>query len=410
MDMRKRVLAIVQLGSYRAFPLGGISTFVESITPHLSEAFELKLIGMSMGEPIGRWTTIDVAGRTYDFLPMVNAQQSKLVPDRLRLAYAMTKYRDAVFASGAEAYYVHMTEAALPLLAWSKSPVIVHVHGLYNLFRFSRHWLGAPFAPVYDMFYPRLFSSCAKVIGAGTPAEFDQFCRTMRVKSGAVVPTCVRESIFYPRDRAAVRRELGIRSDERVLLYVGRMTETKNPLLLLEVGRLLQPEIPHLKLVFAGDGPLRSRLQQEAEKSRGKVIVTGMLSSSETASWMNAADALTVVSKAEAFTSIVALEALSCGLPVVATPVSALPEMIRFGINGALANSFAPEDYAQAVRSVLRARPSAEACRYSVKDYSSAAISARVASEINQVLAGEAAIGVAVCEHTAAAESAGAHF
>lgn len=385
MDLRQNTLAVVQWGSYRSFPVGGISTFVESIIPHLSEQFELKLIGMSLGETIGRWTTIDVAGRSYDFLPVVTANQSKIVPDRMRLAYAVAKYRDSIFASGSDVYYVHMTEAAIPLVVWSKRPVVIHVHGLYNLFKFSRHCLGPIFANAYDKWYPLLFSKCVKVLGAGTQAEFDAFSRTMRVPSGAAIPTCVREKVFYPRDRAKARRHLGIRPDETVLLFVGRMTHTKNPLLLLEAGHRLQGEIPNLRIVFVGDGPLRARVEEEATSLRN-VTVNGMLLPEQTALWMNAADALTVVSKTEAFTSIVALEALSCGLPVVATPVSALPEIIQLGVNGAVSHGFAPDEYAAAVRKVLSAPPNTESCVTSVRNYSSAAVGARVAEEIREIL------------------------
>jgi glycosyltransferase involved in cell wall biosynthesis len=384
----KPKLAIVQLGSFRSFPVGGISTFVESVIPLMAEAFDLKLIGMSIGERVGDWTNIQVGGRTYEFLPIIQSGQSKIVPDRVRLAYAMVKYCRAVAASQADAYYVHMTEAAMPLVVWSGRPVIVHVHGLYNLFRFSRHWLGAPFATVYDRFYPALFSRCAKVIGAGTEAEFEQFRRTMRVKSGAAIPTCVRERVFYPRDRMRVRRELGLDPNETVLLYAGRMTETKNPLLLIEAARLLKDEIPGLRVVFVGDGPLRGAVQAQAGNSL-KVTVAGLLSAEETARWMSAADALTVVSKAEAFTSIVALEALSCGTPVVATHVSALPDVIRKGVNGVVSDGFAPDVYAEAVKGLLRDRPSAESCRRSVEGYRSQAVADCVIREIREVIGRE---------------------
>lgn len=385
MSSIKRKLAIVQWGSFRSFPVGGISTFVESIIPHLGQTFELKLIGMSMGEPLGAWTKINVAGSSYDFLPVIRPGQSKIMPDRLRLAHAISKYLGAIRLSGAEAFYVHMTEGAIPLVAFGDRPVIVHVHGLYNLFRFSRHWLGASFARIYDAFYPELFSRCAKVLGAGTEAEFEKFQRAMHVRSGSAIPTCVREGIFHPRDREAIRRELGIGAKEFVLLYVGRMTETKNPLLLLQAARLLRKEIPDFKLVFVGDGPLRSRVAAEAAPDPN-VTITGVLPPEQTARWMNAADALAVVSKTEAFTSIVALEALSCGLPVVATPVSALPEVIHAGTNGIVSDGFTPEAYAAAVRNLLHHRPSTENCRRSVQNYTSAAVADRVTREILPVL------------------------
>ncbi len=396
MDLHKKTLAIVQWGTYRSFPVGGISSYIESVIPQLGEVFDLKLIGMSAPqsrEKLGQWTTIEVAGKTYDFLPVVRSYSSDILPDRLRLAYAMFRYRNAVREAQADGYYVHMTEAVFGLMA-EKRPIIVHVHGLYNLFRFSRFSAGGLFTEVYEKYYPHLFSRCAQVIGVGSKKEFGEFRKTMHVKSGVVIPTCVREQIFYPRDRAAARRELGIGSEDVVLLFVGRLTEPKNPRLLIEAGQLLRREIPNLKLVFVGYGPLQAEIEDVASRSTN-IVVTGILSPEETALWMNAADTLTVVSKTEAFMSIVALEALSCGLPVVATPVSALPLTIKAGVNGAVSRDFEPRSYAEAVKTVLRNRPCVQSCADSVVEYTSAAVGARLSREIERVLSGESASSAA---------------
>lgn len=393
--MNKKRLAIVQWGSYRAFPIGGISTFVESILPGLGEAFDLKLVGMSMGEPLGRWTEITVEGRAYEFLPVVDPVSCQMIPDRLRLAWAIHKFRDELLAAKADAYYVHMTEAALPLL-FCGAPVIIHVHGLYNLFHYSRHFLGKPFSYLYKNLYPFLFSKCARVIGAGTASEFEDFTQTMWVKSGVLVPTCVRERVFCPRDRNMVRRRLGIAETDLLLLYVGRFTETKNPLLLLDVARLLRRRWANLKVVFVGDGPLRSQLEDAAGRSPN-ILVMGPLCADEIALWMNAANLVAIVSKTEAFTSIVALEALSCGTPVVATPVGALPEVITNGVNGWISTSFSPEAYSVAVERALCAVPSSEQCRQSVSTYSSESVSAQIVREIETVLESDSFVNAVYC-------------
>ncbi len=381
----KKTLAIVQWGSYRSYPVGGISTFVESMIPHLGRAFDLKLVGMSLGEHIGRWTKIQVAGDSYDFLPVVSARQSRVIPDRLRLAFAISTFHKVLREAKVDAYYVHMTEAAAPLLAWGGAPVVVHVHGLYNLFRFSRHLLGRPFSTAYNVLYPYLFSRCSKVLGAGTQAELDSFRKVMRVRAAALVPTCVREGVFYPRDRRVARRVVDVREDQRVLLYVGRMTETKNPELLLQAAQLLRKRFQNLLFVFVGDGPLRERVEAEALRT-GDILCTGPLPAGYVALWMNAADVLTIVSRTEAFTSIAALEALSCGLPVAATPVSALPEMIRPGVNGEVSADFSPESYATAVEELLVEPPVRESCIETASPYSSYQVALRVISELEGVL------------------------
>jgi glycosyltransferase involved in cell wall biosynthesis len=383
----KKTLAIVHGGTFRGYPLGGIETFLGSVLPFLHERYEIKLIGRSMGEPPGRWTKIGVAGQEFSFLPVMQRESSAWLPDRVSLAMAIMRYGRRVKESGADTYYVHMTEAAISLLMLTRKPIVVHVHGLYNLFQFSRYRLGRPYAWIYEKIYPVLFSRCAKVLGVGSREEFDIFARGMRAKSGVPVPTCLRKEIFYARDRATVRRELGVAADEKVVLFVGRMTVTKNPQLLLDCLKHLRPEFPGLKAVFAGDGPLREEIAS-AGAQLGNVVVTGRVSPTQAALWMNAADVLAVVSKAEAFTSIAALEALSCGTPVVATPVSALPEVIRQGQNGAVADGFSVESYCRALRRVFVSPPQRDACCASVREYSPEAVTKQIISELDEVCAG----------------------
>ena len=367
--------------------MGGIETFLETILPHLDAQFDLKLIGMSLDEPLGQWTTISVCGQTYAFLPVLSRHRAAWLPDRLQLMTAMARYADEVALSGADAYYVHMTEAAISLLTLTRNPVVVHVHGLYNLFEYSRYRLGAAFAHVYDRCYPQLFSRCAKVIGVGSDQEYKLFAERMHVRSGVAIPTCVRTDVFRPRPRCEARKLLGIAESDRIALFVGRMTPTKNPFMLLDAVHVLRNELPHLKPVFIGNGLLREQLES-ACRIDGNAATLGRLDAREVALWMNAADVMSVVSKTEAFTSFAALEALSCGLPVVATPVSALPEIIREGVNGTVARDHSVEAYASALRSVLLSPPDKKSCVESVRAYLPEIIAERVACEIRDAIDG----------------------
>jgi glycosyltransferase involved in cell wall biosynthesis len=382
----KPILAVVHGGSFRGHPLGGIEAFLGTVLPRLSSAFDVKLVGMSLGEPLGHWTEIAIQGHPIPFLPVLAGRSCLRVPDRVRLAAGLLKYADEVVASSADVYYVHMTEAAISLMLTTRVPVIVHVHGLYNLFEYSRYQLGKTYARVYENFYPALFRRCAKVIGVGSREEFRNFSRLMKVRSGVAIPTCVRTDVFFRRDRSQDRKEVHIKDGDKVLLFVGRMTPTKNPRLLVECFRRLRPEFPCLKAVFIGDGPERQQIEDAARTHDG-IIVLGQLPLDRIAVWMNAADALTVVSKAEAFTSIAALEALSCGTPVVATPVSALPEVIREGVNGAVAEDHSVDAYCSAVRRVLISPPAPSSCIASVVNYSPEAVSAQIIDQIHETLA-----------------------
>ena len=392
----KRTVAVVQYASFRSFPVGGISIFLESVLPNLAEAFDLKLIGMSLGEPIGKWTMIQVDGRAYDFLPIVGDKKSAFIPDRVRIALATFRHRRAIRESGADAYYVHMTEAALGLLT-TRKPVLIHVHGLYNLFLFSRFSIGRTrlFPWIYETFYPALFSRCARVLGTGSLSEYESFTKLMRITSGTRIPTCSRDRIFYPRERESLRASFSIAPEDRVVLFAGRMTPVKNLPMLLEAVRIVGREVQGLKLVMAGDGSARA----DAECIAGgmpNVRFLGMLNAPQLAEWMNAADVLALTSRIEGFPTAV-VEGLSCGLPAVVTPVNAARELIQDGSgcdprNGAIAVDFSVQTFADALRSVLMEPPHRDACVASIADYKPEAVAQKIIAELEAVFGCEAGL------------------
>src|SRR3546814_12112350 len=83
------------------------------------------------------------------------------------------------------------------------------------------------------------------------------------------------------------------------------------------------------RLAFVGDGPARSALaRRRDEHGLGeRVILAGARPHAELATWMQAADLLCLPSHSEGVPNVV-LEAMSCGLPVVATPVGGIPELL----------------------------------------------------------------------------------
>lgn len=381
-----RTLAIVQYASYRSFPMGGISRFVESVIPHLMERFDLKLIGMTQSEPLGRWTKIRVAGKNYDFLPIVSSRSSRFLPDRIRIAVAALRYRKAILAAQADAYYVHMTEAALPLLRYTKKPVIVHVHGLYNPFTFSRFVVGriGLWPRVYTSLYPLLFSRCAKVLGTGSRADYLEFQRQMKIRSGTSIPTCVQRGVFNPRNRQMLRKESGIQDEEKIVLYAGRMTDVKDLPLLLSAIDAVSRSIPGVRLVLAGDGPARIRTELQCH-GRGNVQFLGMIGQEQLALWMNVADVLALCSKTEGFPTVV-VEALSCGLPVVSTPVGAIKDIIRDGVNGYISSDHNAESYSKVLKRALLGPLDRRRCCQTAEVYHSAKVSELVASQIFEAL------------------------
>lgn len=149
-----------------------------------------------------------------------------------------------------------------------------------------------------------------------------------------------------PEDRRRVRSQLGITDDEVLALAVGLLREDRGHAHLLEARRLLPAGV--LTLVIAGDGPLRHELEQAARTSDGaRVVFTGFRR--DVPQLLAAADLLVHPSLTDALPTAV-LQALAAGLPVVASDVDGVPEIV-----GAEAGLLVPPASAAALARALTA-------------------------------------------------------
>ena len=139
-----------------------------------------------------------------------------------------------------------------------------------------------------------------------------------------------------------------------VLAHCGRLSVEKKPERSLTTLSTLTAAGLKARLVVAGDGPLRERLERRAASEGLPVTFTGFIKDrADLAKLLGSADVALAPGPAETF-GLAALEALACGTPVVVSAESALPEVV--GDAGA---SVAGEDLAAGVRAVL-SRPEAE--------------------------------------------------
>ncbi|MFD4504604.1 glycosyltransferase [Streptomyces sp. NPDC058457] len=146
------------------------------------------------------------------------------------------------------------------------------------------------------------------------------------------------------------------REDEALLVMCSRLSVEKRPGTAIDAVEALVRRGRRVTLVVAGDGPLRTRLEQRARERRLPVTFLGHVSDRDTLGALQAsADVALAPGPAETF-GLAALEAMACGTPVVASASSALPEVI--GSAGATAADRG-EAFADAVETLLE-RPCAE--------------------------------------------------
>jgi len=176
-----------------------------------------------------------------------------------------------------------------------------------------------------------------------------------------------------PAVRERVRREL--RADSQfVLLLVAHLIPEKGGEVLL---RALPELPPRIQAWVVGDGPDADRLRRLAEELGLAKQVRFLGNQDEVQRYMQAADCLVCPSLWQEAAGLVNIEALACGIPVVASRVGGIPEIVEHGRTGLLFEPGRPEQLAAALRFLLekpelrvqmgRAARTAAAERYSAE-------------------------------------------
>jgi len=155
-------------------------------------------------------------------------------------------------------------------------------------------------------------------------------------------------------DAAFLRDGPQLVPDNCRLVCVGRLSEQKGQLLLLEALGRLAAEGVAFELTLAGDGPMRSVIEEQVRRLSldRQVRITGWLSNEEVRREIIAARVMVLPSFAEGL-PVVIMEALALGRPVLTTYVAGIPELVASGINGWLVPAGSVDQLADALRQAL---------------------------------------------------------
>lgn len=127
-----------------------------------------------------------------------------------------------------------------------------------------------------------------------------------------------------------------------VILFVGRMEESKGAEFLIRAAAAVQKQLPEVEVALLGDGSLRAGLEQRAKQSLGRYRFLGFRKSEEVREWMNRASLVCVPSitrpsgEEEGF-GMVCAEAHAVGKPVVAFDSGGISEVVSHAETGFLA-------------------------------------------------------------------------
>ncbi len=153
-------------------------------------------------------------------------------------------------------------------------------------------------------------------------------------KEITVIPNFIDSNFLKPENACAFRKHIAP-TGEKIMVHVSNFRVVKRVSDTLRILKLVQKDIP-AKLVLVGDGPDRSdceRLARELDLGNSVVFLGKQEALGDI---LNASDLFLIPSQSESF-GLSALEAMACGLPVIASSVGGLPELVRHNETGFIA-------------------------------------------------------------------------
>jgi glycosyltransferase involved in cell wall biosynthesis len=258
--------------------------------------------------------------------------------------------------------YVHL----LNRTPWNRVPTVVHLHGPLVMFAHAMGW------PALDSDLYRVGTAmegtCVRLADAVLSSSrcSAEWCGRHYGIDPLAVPvlhTGVDTKHFHPGD--------GFRAERPTIVFVGKVARTKGADVLVEAACRLAREVPGLRLEVLGRGEpgFIAELQARAAAVPDLLALPGFVPRQDLPGRLARAHVFAAPSVYEGGPGFVYLEAMACGLPVIACSGSGASEVVRHGENGLLVPPGDAESLTAALRVLLtdaagRERMSRAARRY----------------------------------------------
>ncbi|NIM04788.1 MAG: glycosyltransferase [Armatimonadetes bacterium] len=295
------------------------------------------------------------------------------------------------------------------------APEVVHSHSLFGMGRaakkaahrqqarlvFTYHTLLEDYSHYVPLPQPlvrwlarrvsRSFADRADFIIAPGPAAQQALRSYGVVNPVEIIPTGADLSLAEESFSSPIRQRWGIPEEAPLVAFAGRIAKEKNLELLLTAFKEILSRLPAAHLLLIGGGPWEDEIQRLASRlNLSKAVhISGFLPRREVFHALKHAQLFAFPSLTDT-QGIVVIEAMACGLPVVATESGAVAEILRNGEEGLVVEATA-ERFAQALSRVLQdtkeRREMGEKARQRAQQFSSARCAEQVLEVYRRAIA-----------------------
>jgi len=152
-----------------------------------------------------------------------------------------------------------------------------------------------------------------------------------------------------------LRQELSFAPDDFLVGIVAQLSNDKGHKYLIQSSKELREHSPKIKIIIVGEGPLRMELNKQVKEIQGEDMVFFLGFREDIPQILNSLDVFVLSSDHEGLGSII-MDAMACRLPIVATRVGGIPELVDHQKTGLLVPAQRPKSLAKAILKIYEDR------------------------------------------------------
>jgi len=241
--------------------------------------------------------------------------------------------------------HINLLPVAYLISLWLKAPILLMIHGI------------DAWKPVKSLLNKYLIKKIDAFISISdiTKQRFLGWAKLDNDR-GFILPNAIHPALYGPGPKKSILLNRYGLQGKTVLLTVGRLSAEEQYKGFDEVIELLQElseDIPGVAYLIAGEGTDRPRLEEKAKALgvSGRVVFAGYIPESEKADHYRLSDVFLMPGRGEGF-GFVFLEAMACGIPVIASKIDGSREAVRDGKLGLVVD---PENAGEIKSAILQA-------------------------------------------------------
>lgn len=355
-------ILVFSVCDYLTLPNGGEVILLNNfLSANKSKNLHYYLVGMTFNpdDCVGEWTKIKIGDNAYSFFAVTKVTKEKEkthIPFRLRVTLGLRKYWKKINEVHADYYYIHSAELAIPIRKKENMNMVYHIHGdpcqtlrisRFPIFRISL------FSVLYWKIIERAIIKSKKIVWAANRAQRLYLEQQSHMRHDVESKSVTIHSSFDPKLKVDFCNFPKL-NDRIHLITVGRLARVKRIDFIIRVVAKLLRDGLNVDLLVCGEGEERDSLMSLAKQLdiEEQIYFLGLTNRESTATALYISEVFLFASENEAM-SLVVLESLYMGTPVVSTNVGDIPDVVLNGISGYVVNKCDIDLYASKVKTLL---------------------------------------------------------